>query len=158
MDIYAYIRKDHRKVADLMANLLTINLPYVRQQIFNDIKTELTLHAEAEEATFYTAIVELSQSDNLTIRIDHSEREHNEIRDLLQVLTDTPVSSEFWMEKLGELKHAVEHHVREEEDEIFPRAQAIISPGTARELARDMAQLKARMREEMNALDNEQVF
>ncbi|MEI9904541.1 MAG: hemerythrin domain-containing protein [Asticcacaulis sp.] len=58
MDIYAYIKSDHRKVARLIDDLMAINLPYVRQQIFNQIRTELSLHAEAEEATFYTAIVE----------------------------------------------------------------------------------------------------
>ena len=157
MDIYAYIRKDHRKVAELFDNLLAINLPYIRQQIFNNLKTELMLHAEAEEATFYTAIVERTDSNSMSLQMDHAEHEHNEMRTLLQVLTDTPVSSEFWMEKFGELKHCVEHHVREEEDEVFPRAQALISPGDAKALARDMARLKAAMREEM-ATENEVVF
>ncbi len=150
MDIYTYIRSDHRKVARLIDNILAINLSYVRQQIFNDLKTELTLHAEAEEATFYTAIVEMTQSHQLSLQMDHAEHEHNEIRDLLQILANTPVSSEFWMEKFGELKAAVEHHVREEEDEVFPQAQVLISPADSKKLARDMARLKADMREEMD--------
>ncbi len=151
MDIYAYIKSDHRKVARLIDDLMAINLPYVRQQIFNQIRTELSLHAEAEEATFYTAIVERTDSNSMSLQMDHAEREHNEMRDLLQVLENTPISSEFWLEKFGELKHAIEHHVREEEDDVFPKAKVLLSPADARQLARDMDGIKSRMRMEMTA-------
>ncbi len=149
MDIYTCIRNDHRRVAKLMDDLMSINLPAVRQRLFDDIRMELTLHAEAEEATFYTAIVELTQSPAISLQMDHAEHEHNDMRHLMQVLADTPISSEFWMEKFGELKHAVEHHVQEEENDIFAKARVLISPGDARQLGRDMEQLKAAMREEM---------
>lgn len=149
MDIYTCIKNDHRRVAKLMDDLMAINLPAVRQRLFDDIRTELTLHAEAEEATFYTAIVELTQSPAISVQMDHAEHEHNEMRRLMQVLADTPISSEFWMEKFGELKHAVEQHVAKEENDIFTKARVLISPGDARQLGRDMEQLKAAMRDEM---------
>ena len=158
MDIYSYIKADHRKVAKLIDDILAINLSQVRQQLFSDLRTELTLHAEAEEATFYTAIVEMTQSHQLSLKMDHAEHEHNEMRDLMQVLIDTPLSSAFWMEKFGELKSVIEHHVREEEDEVFPQAQVLISPGDAKALARDMARLKAEMRQEMAAHQGELQF
>ncbi|MEI9904542.1 MAG: hypothetical protein WDN06_11610 [Asticcacaulis sp.] len=84
----------------------------------------------------------------MSLQMDHAEREHNEMRDLMQILDNTPISSEFWLEKFGELKHAIEHHVREEEDDVFPKAKVLLSPADARRLARDMDAIKARMRME----------
>ncbi len=142
MDIYAYLKTDHRRVAKLMTDLLDIRLPAIRQNLFGQIRLELAVHADAEERTFYKAITDAARDKGVAAKIVHSEEEHDEIRELLEVLNDTPVSSDFWLEKFGELKHAVEHHVQEEENEVFNLAQSLLSRETARRLANDMDALK----------------
>jgi hypothetical protein len=142
MDIYAYLKTDHRRVAKLMTDLLDIRLPAIRQNLFDQIRLELAVHADAEERTFYKAIADAAHDQGVSDKIIHSEEEHDEIRELLDVLSDTPVSSDFWLEKFGELKHAVEHHVQEEESEVFKLAESLLSRETARRLANDMDALK----------------
>lgn len=142
MDIYAYLKNDHRRVAKLMTDLLDIRLPAIRQTLFAQIRAELCVHADAEERTFYKALTDAARDAGMTDKMRHAEEEHDEVRELLDVLTDTPVSSDFWLEKFGELKHAVEHHVREEEGEVFKLAQSLLSRETARRLANDMDALK----------------
>ena len=145
MDIYSYIQRDHRKVAELMDDLLAINLSAVQLNIFDRINTELTLHAIAEEKTFYAALEEASQKANVEDRVVHAKADHDEIRGLLMFLTEEAIAGPMWMEKFGELKHAVEHHVKEEEGEIFGKARKLLTQAQADQLARDMDRVKRQL-------------
>ncbi len=142
MDIYAYLRSDHRRIAKLVTELLDIRLPAIRQTLFEQIRAELSVHAAAEERTFYRTLVDAARDQGVAEKMARSEAEHDEIRELLDVLSDTPVSSDFWLEKFGELKHAVEHHVQEEEGEVFELAQTLLDRETALRLGNDMDALK----------------
>ncbi len=145
MDIYSYIVRDHRKVAGLMDDLLSIRLPAVRASLFEQVRTELAIHNAAEERTFYVALANAAQDANTVDKVQHSAREHHEVNDLLDTLHDTPISSEFWLEKFGELKHAVTHHVEEEEGEVFAKARQLLTSAQATQLAIDMDELKIRI-------------
>ncbi len=142
MDIYAYIERDHRKVAELMEDLLAINLSAVQMSIFERIHMELELHTAAEERTFYKALEEASANAAVEDRVVHARADHDEIRQLLAYLNTESVSGPIWLEKFGELKHAVSHHVREEEGEIFAKARVLLTPEQARQLSRDMDRVK----------------
>lgn len=145
MDIYTYIRQDHRNIAGLMDELLSINLPAVQERIFRKIRKELILHTEAEEQTFYKALHDAAERADTEDRIAHARDDHDEIRELMNFLTHESVGTLRWMEKFGELKHAVSHHVKEEEVEIFGRARRLLSDDEAKHLARDMAMAKQRI-------------
>jgi hemerythrin superfamily protein len=146
-DIYTYIRKDHRRVEDLIDQLFAVRLPSVRQYLFNQICEEVTLHNESEQRTFYAAIEAAAAQDDVQRQMHHCEHEHAEIHDLLDVIANTPISSEFWLEKFGEFKQALHHHVEEEERDVFERAKIILTPDQARQLARDMDTLKRQLRQ-----------
>lgn len=145
MDIYAYIIRDHRKLSGLMDDLMSIRLPAVRQTLFDQIKTELSAHNDAEERTFYAAIEHALPSQKINDMLEKSEHEHHEIKALLHVLSRLSISSEDWMEKFGELKFAIEHHVAKEEGEVFPRAKEALSPLDAHRVALQMDALKQQL-------------
>jgi len=149
MDIYAYIKRDHLKVADLMQQLLDIRLAAFHRRMFDQIKTELLLHTEAEERTFYKAINLTAREQATEDEMGHAFHEHGEIRNLLQELTDLSENNEMWMVKFGELKHAVEHHVIEEESYVWKKARMVLSPDQERTLARDMDREKQKLLSEM---------
>ena len=142
MDIYAYLKKDHLKVADLMDQVLASQDPAERQSLFETIKAELTLHADTEEATFYKAVEDATKAKAVEEQMEHAHHEHDEIREYLQKLTDTPVDQEAWIETFGEFKHSVAHHVEEEEGDIFEKAKKYIDQTEAVQLAKDMDALK----------------
>ena len=147
MDIYDYLKRDHRHVAELIEQIQTINIQSVQQRTFEDLKAELTLHAEAEERTFYAALVQAitGASAGPEWQIGHSVHDHDEIRVFLEQLTDEGLQSPKWMMIFGELKHAVEHHVAEEETRVFELARRLLPQGRAEQLADDMAALKAKL-------------
>ncbi len=151
MDIYSYLIADHRKVAKLMDDLLEINLQAVQQRLFEEIRTELILHAGAEEVVFYKALAEAAARDETMDRdLRHAWHEHSDIRALLDQLTQTSVASPRWMEIFGELKHAVESHVAEEETEVFAEARHLIDSDRADTMGDEMDDAKVMIRAQLS--------
>jgi hemerythrin superfamily protein len=142
MDIYTYIIRDHRRLAGMMDDLMSIRVPAVRQTLFDQVRDHLSAHNDAEERTFYAALEHATQTQAMNDMLEHSEHEHHEIKALMHVLSRLSISSEEWLEKFGELKFAIEHHVAKEEGDIFPRAKAVLSPLDAHRLALQMDALK----------------
>lgn len=140
MDIYNYLKKDHRLVADLMEQVCETMDQKKREQLYMQIREELTIHADTEEKTFYAAIEEKG-GKQLQEKEEHAEEEHDEIRKFISQI-DAAKSKDEWLIAFGELKHAVEHHVEEEEGEIFEKARKVISDAQAVKLAEEMDALK----------------
>ena len=104
---------------------------------YQQIKTELSIHTTSEEQTFDTAVEAAGGQ-----MMHQSVSEHHEIADLLKVLDTAPIAGDFWMEKFADLREAVHRHVAKEENEIFAKARALLSPGQAKQLAVDMEAMK----------------
>lgn len=139
MDIYTYLKKDHKHVSELMEALLATQDMEERADLFATIQAELTLHAKTEEATFYAALENRKQTEE---RIEGAEEAHDEMEKYLKKLGSLPIDSEEWIEQFGEFKHCVTHHVEEEEGKIFEKAKKILSDKQAKELAEEMDALK----------------
>ncbi len=90
MDIYEYLKKDHKKVASLFELFeKTENFTY-QLAIFSYLHEELVLHAESEQATFYQALKNFPscQQDE-----KQAEQEHVEIIAKLNLLAADPSTS-----------------------------------------------------------------
>ena len=143
MDIYTYIKKDHDKVAALFEKIAGEANATRRQSYFDQIKNELTLHAKSEEATFYEAL----KKGNKEVKEEeeHAEKEHDEIEKMLAKVSGFASNTVEWLMACGELKHCVDHHVKDEEGEMFKMAKKIISKEEAEELAVEMDAMKQEM-------------
>jgi hypothetical protein len=78
----------------------------------------------------------------------HSVSEHKDAADILDALDDMEFSSPGWLTKFRSLKEALEHHMDEEEDEVFALAKKLIPAGEAREIGADFAARKVEELEE----------
>jgi len=139
MDIYNYLKKDHRKVSTLMEQVLAARTAARREEIFEEITEELTLHAETEQATFYAALETEQETEE---KIEDAEDDHEEIKSFIEKLSSMSAESPKWLELFGEFKHAVEHHVKDEENRIFEKARQVLDDDQAEELAEEMEQMK----------------
>ncbi len=140
MDIYSYLRKDHRKVSSLFKQIIAEENPEIREELFLQLKLELELHADPENETFYKA---LSKNKEGKEEAHHGEHEHDEIKRALYKLSKiSPTDTAEWFVHLGELKRMVEHHVEEEEHEMFELGKKVISDKQAIELVAQMEDLK----------------
>lgn len=133
MNIYERLIDDHGKQRGMAAGLAeTEGDSAERRRLFDAFKKELEAHAAAEEQSFYAELIAAPDGQE---KARHSIAEHKTASDLVKQLEDTDMSSSAWLQTFKKLKHEVEHHLDEEEKEIFPHAQKIIPETRATALA-----------------------
>jgi hemerythrin superfamily protein len=144
LDIYSLLRQDHQRVKELFDRIEATESGGggKRESLFAAIKKELILHKEAEESTFYAA---LSMLPELSYRIEEAMEEHVDIEELLQELEELDTGSDAFMAQFAELREEVEHHVGDEENEIFPRARDLLTEEQSDKIAREMLSQKQRL-------------
>jgi hemerythrin superfamily protein len=151
-DIFTILKSDHdlhREMLERIANAKPDSAE--RNELFESFRVEVTAHAAAEEQSLYaTMLGEPSLQDEGR----HSVAEHKEIDDLLGELQDEPVASASWDAKFKEMRHRYEHHIDEEEEEMFPAAQKELTPQTAEELGAKFDRRKPAELELAEANDN----
>ena len=143
MDAFTLLKNDHAEVSAKFKQLEATGEEDAdtRQQLFNEIKQALDVHAHIEETIFYPALKQEAATREITLE---ALDEHQEIKDLLKQLTGTPPQGNAFDNLCGDLKRAVEHHVKEEEGEMFPKAQGVLGPQQIDELGTQMEQEKQR--------------
>jgi hemerythrin-like domain-containing protein len=141
MDIYTRLRKEHDEARDLLANLknTTPDEAERRSELFERLKRDLWVHHKIEEAVFYSVLAEKRKTRGEAFE---AINEHHMANGLLEELDSMPKGSGEWSAKLGVLKELVEHHMEEEEEEIFDEAKAVLSDDQAAEMGVAMADRK----------------
>ena len=119
MRVTTILKKDHRMVSGLIMTLqITPRVNgKIRRTLFDQIRNNFMIHAQAEEEVLYPELRGILFTDQS--KVDEAYREHQQMKDLLNDLaTMDPVGDAFDM-KLADFKNKVQHHVEEEEGEIF---------------------------------------
>jgi hemerythrin-like domain-containing protein len=95
-----------------------------RELIWYRLKMALTLHAEAEERSLYRALQRHPSTEELAT---HSIVEHDAIEELIHQLDHIGFDQPAWLSTLERLAEVSEHHLAEEERELFPVAGRVLS-------------------------------
>jgi len=123
--IFADLKADHDRHRDLLARLAeTKGDSEERRALFEAFRVEVTAHAAAEEESLYATMLGRPE---LRDEARHSVSEHKEIDDFLTELFEMEMSSPAWLPKFKEMRHRYEHHIDEEEEEMFPAAAKDLS-------------------------------
>lgn len=140
-DIFDELKKDHARHRRMLKQIAaTSGDSEERQEAFAAFKQEVTAHATAEEQSLYSRMLECPE---LTEQGRHSVAEHKAIDDFIEDLDDTDMSSPGWMATFKKLRHCYEHHIDEEEKEIFPAADKVFSQAKNEKLGKVFDQRKA---------------
>ena len=117
----ALLREDHRKVKKLFAEFEKLEESDTAEmaRIFEEVKKELTVHAQIEEEIFYPAIEKAEDEEAKELTLEANE-EHRLVKQLIQELSGMTADEELFCAKMKVLKDNVLHHAEEEESEIFP--------------------------------------
>jgi hypothetical protein len=99
----------------------------------------LELHTELEEQIFYPEVEKLAVTKAL---VADAHQHHAEVKHLLQEAARFSVRDRERSELIREVKLAVQEHVREEEDEIFPAARKRLEPHRIDDLTREVEAMK----------------
>jgi hemerythrin superfamily protein len=148
MNIIDLLKEDHRKVEDLFAKVEETDSEKQHLQLFEKIKTELETHTQIEETLFYPA---LEEHEDLKDMVLEAFEEHKQVKTLLREISALAEGSEKLDAKLKVMGENVEHHVGEEEDEMFPKVEELIEEQELERLGEEMLKLKKRLNQSSRA-------
>lgn len=140
MDAFSLLKADHQKVAALFEQLEAAR-GKAKLGVFNQIKTELELHTHIEEKIFYPAVEKPEETHDLTLE---AYEEHDVVKKLLKELSRAKSADDEWEAQAKVLQENVEHHVEEEENELFPKAENVLSEEDIEDLGERMEAEKGR--------------
>jgi hemerythrin superfamily protein len=138
-DAIALLKADHAAVKKLFGQEEKADHKK-KQDLYDQIEGALTVHATIEEEIFYPA-VKKARSESIKDEVREAYEEHKQIKTLLAEISDVTPDDETWDMKIKVLKEDVEHHVKEEEGEMFPDAKKLLGEKRLAELG---DQLEAR--------------
>ena len=120
-DAIGLLRADHQAVSGLFADYEKTRSDVKKKSLVAEICTALSVHAQIEEEIFYPA-VKAALKDKLLV--PEATIEHGGIKDLVAQLEGLEPDGEMYDAKVKVLSEYVEHHVKEEQNEMFPKAKA----------------------------------
>jgi len=142
MDALALLKEDHDKAKKLMTELeeTTERGVKTREQKWTKLLKDLTIHENIEEEIFYPALAEHPKAKDIVLE---AMEEHHLVDDIVEQLKDTPFDDEHWAAKFKVTKENVEHHIQEEETEMFKVARQVFSREELDELGSRLEATKA---------------
>ena len=148
MNALTLLKADHARMRKLLDELETTTERGVktRSELFATIKGELTIHEAIEEEIFYPALMEMAKTRDITLE---SYEEHHVVDLLMGELEDLDVADETWGPKAKVMKENVEHHMAEEEGEMFAKTRRVFDDAELDELGRRMEARKATAAKEL---------
>ena len=144
MDALQLLKRDHDQVKKLLTEgeATTERAEKTRTELLATIKQELTVHEDIEETIFYPALKEHPKAKDIVLE---AYEEHNVVDTVMGELEATDVSDERWAAKFKVMKENIEHHIEEEEGEMFKQARSVFEAEELRELGERMAARKAQL-------------
>ncbi|MDF7777776.1 hemerythrin domain-containing protein [Sphingomonas sp. AOB5] len=129
--IFRDLMADHERHREMLKKLADKRTED-REALFEALRVEVTAHAAAEEESLYATML---ADPDLRDEARHSVSEHKEIDDYFGELLDLKFGGEAWEKKFKEMRHRYEHHIDEEEEEMFPAASKALSAAEEKRLA-----------------------
>ena len=149
MDAIALLKADHEKMKGLLNELeaTTERGVKTRTELFATIKGELTLHEIVEEEIFYPELKAHPKAKDIVLE---AYEEHHVVDLLMGELEALDVADETWGAKALVMKENVEHHMEEEEGDMFKKARQVFEAAELDELGQRMEARKQSASREMN--------
>ena len=120
-DAIALLKADHEAVSQLFAEYEKTRSASNKKALVDEICTALSVHAQIEEEIFYPA-VKTALKDKLLV--PEATVEHAGVKDLIAQLEGVEPDGEMYDAKVKVLSEYVKHHVKEEQNEMFPKAKS----------------------------------
>ncbi len=143
--IYDALKKDHVTVKGLLTELVALKEDSPRRaELVQKIADELVPHARAEEAVFYNSLRSVPVVGG---EAWHGYREHMLAETLLRTLQLATAVDAGFLTVANKLKDALDHHIEEEETELFNLAQGVVTEEEAVQMAAAFEGLKEEVKQ-----------
>ena len=147
MNALDLLEDDHKKVKKLLedADSTTERGVKTRAELFGRIRKEMKVHETIEEEILYPALKEHPKAKEVVLE---GYEEHHVVDEIMGELGATDFDDERWGAKLSVMKENIEHHIEEEEEDMFKKARQIFD-------ADELEQMGERMKERKETLESE---
>jgi hemerythrin-like domain-containing protein len=137
MDAMSLLKEDHRKVKKLLAELESTTERGVktREELFTKVKQELVIHEAIEEEIFYPALKEHPKTKDIALE---AYEEHHVVDTVMAEIEGVAYDDEKWGAKFTVMKENLEHHIEEEEGEMFKQARQVFDQDELAQLGESM--------------------
>ncbi len=143
MNAIELLKEDHQMARSLITELETADdqagTDPTQTETFNKLQQALKLHTRMEEELFYPALEGFAETKDL---VGEAYQEHDQVDQLLAQLSALAPNEEDFQDTLTELRADIEHHVEEEENEMFPQAEELLGQSRLEEMGRQMQAMK----------------
>jgi hemerythrin superfamily protein len=139
MDALEVLKQDHQKVKGLFQEIRQATDEAKRKELFDKIDMELEIHAHIEETVFYPAI---EKHEEIKGMVAEALEEHKKAKTLLDELEELGADNHDFGSKFQLLMEAVEHHVEEEEREMFPKIRELFEEDGLEQLGQELESAK----------------
>jgi hemerythrin superfamily protein len=141
--VFDVLMVEHRDVEALFEQLeaLCADSPDQAGDLFTVLEEMLLVHAKAEQAVLYPRLAQIRE---LSDKMLEARAEHEAVEMLIGQLRNAAPNDGEWLARLTVLKENVQHHVREEENEVFPKARDAIDEKEQKRLAASYLASKSR--------------
>jgi hemerythrin superfamily protein len=119
-DAIAMLKADHKKVSGLFEQFEVSRSAARKRDLVAQICEELTVHTTLEEEIFYPAVKAALRDKEL---VPEANVEHATVKDLIAQVKNVEPGGEEYDAKVKVMAEYVKHHVKEEQNEMFPKAQ-----------------------------------
>jgi hypothetical protein len=143
MDALKLLELDHEKVKKILSDLdsTTERGVKTREELFTKVRQELVVHEAIEEEIFYPALKEHPKAKDIVLE---AYEEHHVVDQVMAEIDGLPFDDETWGAKLSVMKENVEHHIEEEEDQMWKQARQVFDDSELEQLG---ARMEARKEE-----------
>jgi hypothetical protein len=155
MNAFQLLKEDHQTVDSIMQQIepTTERAEKTRTELYARLREELDIHTKIEESIFYPSIKQAAETREIVLE---GFEEHHVVKMLLKELDSMPVDTEQWKAKFTVLKENVEHHVEEEEGEMFQKAREVLDEEQIDQLGEQMAEMKKQLKQQSKQQDQQQ--
>jgi len=146
MNAIDLLEAQHREVEDLFAKLERTKDAAAKEAIFVELADNLAIHTTIEERHFYPAVRDKGAEDGAFETFE----DHLTIKRALNALLDLDVDDDSFGEKLDILQAEVEHHVEQEEGDLFPRVMRLFDENELEDIGDAMSAEQSELEERGN--------
>lgn len=153
MNAIDLLLEDHKRVKAILSQLSdsTERAVKKRTELLNKLEMEISIHTRLEEEILYPVFKKAGGKEQ-AVMYHEAKEEHRTVDSL--VLPDLKKTAPDSLEFSGRakvVKELLEHHIEEEETEMFPQARKLLGKAVLEELGKQMEAMKAEYKKSLNS-------
>lgn len=145
MDAIQFLKQEHQKAKAAFEKVLKA-APESRGQLWTTLQPELVAHEQVEDACLYEPLSRDAGKTDLKLAAWRKTHQHEvgKVEGLIKDMTELDPEDASWLTKLKAVHASLERHIREEEQDMFPRISKVWNDKKLKQAGTDMKEMKAK--------------